>query len=76
MEEKKEKEKNIKPMHANAPDTSGVTLLFKPCTHVASNLLAIDLQLYVQIVCDGLQLKFQHAEYFTLPIAIANSFHH
>ena len=37
----------------------------EPCTDVASNLLAIDLQLAVQIACDGLQQKFQNAEYFT-----------
>ena len=36
----------------------------KPCTDVASNLLAIDLRLDVRIACDGLQQKFQHAEYF------------
>ena len=32
---------------------------------VAGNLPAIDLQLDVQIACDGLQQKFQHAGYFT-----------
>ena len=32
-----------------------------PCTDVAGGLLAIDLR----IDCDGLQQKFQHAEYFT-----------
>ena len=37
----------------------------KPCTDLASNLLAIELRLDVQIACDGLQQKFQHAEYFT-----------
>ena len=37
----------------------------KPYTDVASNLLAIDLRLDVHIACDGLQQKFQHAEYFT-----------
>ena len=37
----------------------------KPCTDIASNLLAIDLQLDVRIACNGLQQKFQHAEYFT-----------
>ena len=39
--------------------------VLKPCTDVASNLLAIDLRLNVRIACDGLQQKFQHAEYFT-----------
>ena len=34
-------------------------------TDVANNLLAIDLRLDVQIACDGLQQRFQHAEYFT-----------
>ena len=37
----------------------------KPRTHVASNLVLIEFQLDVQIACDGLQQKFQHAEYFT-----------
>ena len=37
----------------------------KPCTDVASNLLAIDLRLNVRIAFDDLQQKFQHAEYFT-----------
>ena len=37
----------------------------KPCTDVASNLLAIELQLDVRIACNGLQQKFPHAEYFT-----------
>ena len=36
---------------------------FKPCTNAASNLLAIDLRL--NIACDGLKQKFQHAEHFT-----------
>ena len=40
-------------------------LSVKPCTDVASNLLAIDLRLDVRIACNGLQLKVQHAEYFT-----------
>ena len=35
----------------------------KPCTDIASNLLAIELQLDVRIACNGLQQKFQHAEY-------------
>ena len=35
----------------------------KPCTDIASNLLAIELQLDAQIACKGLQQKFQHAEY-------------
>ena len=55
----------------------------KPHTHVAHNLLVIDLQLDVQNDCDGLQQKFQHAEYFTcdplitLPFAFrfSNDFH-
>ena len=37
----------------------------KRCTDVASHLLTIELQLDVRITCDGLQQKFQHAEYFT-----------
>ena len=56
----------------------------KPCIDVASNLLAIELQLDVRIACNGLQQKFQHAEYFTCdplisqPIFIpsSNGFHH
>ena len=56
----------------------------KPCTDVTSNLLAIELQLDVRIACNGLQQKFQHAEYFTCdplisqPIFIPslNGFHH
>ena len=40
-------------------------LTFKLCTDVASNLVAIDLRLDVRIACDGLQQKFQRAEYFT-----------
>ena len=56
----------------------------EPCTDVASNLLAIELQLDVRIACNGLQQKFQHAEYFTCeplisqPIFIpsSNGFHH
>ena len=38
---------------------------FKPPTHVARNLPAFDLRLDVQIACDGLHQKFQHAEFFT-----------
>ena len=38
---------------------------FKLCTHVANNLLAIDLEFDVHMACNGLQQKFQHAEYFT-----------
>ena len=41
-------------------------LSLKPLTDVTSNLLAIDFQLDIQIACNGLQQKFQHAEYFTL----------
>ena len=56
----------------------------KPWTDIASNLLAIELQLDVRIACNGLQQKFQHAEYFACdplisqPIFIqsSNSFHH
>ena len=33
----------------------------KPCTDIASVLLAIDLRLDIRIACDGLQL----ADYFT-----------
>ena len=43
-------------------NTCIIYLLVKPCTDVASNLLAIDLRFNVQIACDGLQQKFQHAE--------------
>ena len=45
----------------------------KPCTDIASNLLAIDLQLDVRIACNGLQQKFQHAEYFTCDPLISSS---
>ena len=38
---------------------------FKPLTDVARTLFAVDLRLDVQNDCDGLQQKFQHAEYFT-----------
>ena len=34
-----------------------------PCTHVASNVLAIDVRSDIRIACDGLQQKFQHARY-------------
>ena len=37
----------------------------KPLTEVARNLLVINLLLDVPIAPDGLQKKFQHAEYFT-----------
>ena len=55
-----------------------------PFTDVASNLLAIDLRLDIQIACDGLQQKFKHAEYFTGDPLIyqsifgrfSNGFHH
>ena len=43
----------------------GLFIALKPCTDVASNLLAIGLQLDFRIAYDGLQQKFQHAEYFT-----------
>ena len=36
-----------------------------PLTDVASNLIAIGLQLDVRVACDSLQLKFQPDEYFT-----------
>ena len=36
--------------------------IIKPSTDAGSNLLAIDFQLYMQIACDCLQQKFQHAE--------------
>ena len=45
--------------------SDGIYIGLKPWTDVASNLLAIDLQLDVQIACDGLQQKFQHDKYFT-----------
>ena len=38
--------------------------VYRPCTDVTSNLLAID----VRIACDGLQRKFQHAKYFSCDI--------
>ena len=50
-----------------------VILDLKPCTDIASNLFAIDLRLNVQIACDGLQQKFQHAEYFTYDPLISQS---
>ena len=37
----------------------------KPRTHVACNLLAIDLRLDILNNYDGSQQRFQHAEYFT-----------
>ena len=37
----------------------------KPWTHVAIGLPEIDFRLDVGITCDGVQQKFQHAEYFT-----------
>ena len=37
----------------------------KPHTHIARNLLVIELRLDVRIASDDLQQKFQHAEYFT-----------
>ena len=40
----------------------------KPCIEVASDLVEIGLPLDVRIACDGLQQKFQHAEYFTANI--------
>ena len=43
------------------------------CTNIASDLLAIDLQLNVQIACDGLQQKFQHAEYSTFDPSTSQS---
>ena len=59
-------------------------MINKPCTYVASNLLAIEIQLDVRITCHGMQQKFQHAEYFTCdplisqPIFIrfSNGFHY
>ena len=50
----------------------------------ATNLLVTELRLDIRIACDGLQQKFQHAEYFTCdhlisqPIFIwfSNGFHH
>ena len=45
----------------------------KPCTHDASDLLAIHLQLDVRIACDGLQQKCQHAERFTCDPLIAQT---
>ena len=48
--------------------------ILKPCTHVASYLLAIGLRSGVQIACDGLQQKFQHAEYFTCGLLISPVF--
>ena len=56
----------------------------KPCTDVANNLLEIDLRLEVSITCDGLQQKFQHAEYLTcdplmpelISMQFSNGYHH
>ena len=55
----------------------------KPCTDVASSLLVVDVRLDVRIACDGLQHRFQHAEYSTcdplitqpLFIRLSNGFH-
>ena len=47
--------------------------ILKPCTDVVSNLLVIDLGWNVRIACDGLQQKFQHAEYFTCDPLISQS---
>ena len=38
----------------------------KPCTDVASNLLAIYLRLGCRIACDCVQQKFQHADFQTV----------
>ena len=54
------------------------------CLHVACNLVAIDLQLDLQMACNDLQQKFQHAEYFItdlliiqpIPILFSYSFRH
>ena len=50
-----------------------VKLIIKPCTYVACNLLAVDSQLEVQIACDDLYQKFQHAKYFTCDLLIPQS---
>ena len=50
-----------------------LTSPLKPCMDTASNLLVIDLQLDIQIACDGLQEKFQHTEYFTCNLLISQS---
>ena len=42
---------------------------------VAGNLLAIGLRLDVRIACNGLQQKFQHAEYFTCDPLIFQQIH-
>ena len=53
-------------MHCTGSTTAFSLLLHdqgipqKPCTDVASNLLAIDLRLDVCIACDGLQQKLKH----------------
>ena len=59
--------------HSESP-CQKVSDTFKPCTDVASNLLAIDLRLNVQIAPDGLQMKFQNAEYFTCNPLIPQQF--
>ena len=56
----------------------------KPMTDIARDLLAIDLRLDVRNYCNGLQQKFQHAEYFTCDslitqptvIGFSNGFHY
>ena len=53
----------------------GPSVSIKPCTDVASNLFAIDLQLDVPIACDCLQQKFQHVEYFTCDPLILAKYH-
>ena len=50
---------------------TNVDVFLKPCREVASNLLAIDLRLNIRIACEGLQQKFQHAEYFSCDPSIS-----
>ena len=45
----------------------------KPCTDVASNLLAIDLRLNIRKAYDGSQQKFQQTQYFTSNPLISQS---
>ena len=46
-------------------DSKGISLHLMLRTHVARNLLAIQLRLDIRIAWDDFQQKFQHAEYFT-----------
>ena len=46
----------------HTPKYDTTSRILKPCIDVASNKVAIDLRLDVQIACNDLQQKFKHAE--------------